>query len=62
MPDFPINVRNVPSLTDLDTIGLLWEQGSESGGTPVIDYTISYNSGAGDVYTVLESSIILLPY
>lgn len=62
VPDAPINVRNVPTLTDADTIGLLWDLGSESGGTPVIDYTISYNGGAGDVFTVLESNIVLLPY
>lgn len=44
----PINLRNVPSLTDKDSIGLMWEDGLEDGGTEVLDYLVYYDNGTGD--------------
>jgi hypothetical protein len=48
IPDVPINLRNVPSLTDKDSIGLMWEDGLEDGGTEVLDYLVYYDNGTGD--------------
>jgi hypothetical protein len=42
-------------------IGLLWEKASVEGGTPVIDYQISYAENSG-VYVILASSITVTTY
>ena len=40
VPDVPLSLQNVPSVTNRNTIGLLWYEGAQDGGTPVIDYTL----------------------
>lgn len=63
VPDAPISLQNVAQLTDQDTVGLTWSDASQTGGTPVIDYRVSYDSGEGlGVFVTLESNIINLPY
>lgn len=47
VPDVPINFANVPTITTGTQIGLKWQAGPESGGTPVLDYTIVYDQGLG---------------
>lgn len=47
VPDVPINFANVPQITTATQIGLTWQAGPESGGTPVLDYTILYDQGLG---------------
>jgi hypothetical protein len=42
VPDAPINLANVPSITTGSTIGLIWEQGVNNGGTEVLDYQLAY--------------------
>lgn len=61
VPDAPLSLRNVPYLTDYDTIGLIWNEAPENGGTPVIDYRVAYSYNS-EPYVELESNIILLPY
>jgi hypothetical protein len=39
-PDEPINLANNLEVTWGTTIGLTWDEGVKSGGTPVLDYTI----------------------
>ena len=55
-PDAPVNLANDPSITSGSQIGLTWAQGIENGGTPVIDFTISYKFGTTD-YVILASGI-----
>ena len=44
IPDPPINLVNVPAPVTLATqIGLDWEAAPEDGGTPVLDYTVSFD-------------------
>ena len=45
VPDVPVNFANVPTITTGTQIGLTWQAGIESGGTPVLDYTIAYDQG-----------------
>lgn len=45
-PDAPLNVVNNPSYTAATQIGLTWENGLADGGTPVIDYRVSYDQGS----------------
>lgn len=57
MPDAPLNLQNVPTITSATQIGLLWEEGPENGGSTVIDYTIDYDQSNGD-WTELVNSLI----
>jgi hypothetical protein len=61
IPDSPINLVNVPEITLATQIGLDWVEASENGGTPVLDYTVSYDQGIG-VYTTFASSILPTEY
>jgi hypothetical protein len=45
VPDPPINLANVVDQTTSTTIGLVWEDGFEPGGTPIIDYKIWSDQG-----------------
>jgi hypothetical protein len=57
-PDAPLNLADNPVVTSGSTIGLVWNEGAEYGGTPVIDYQLSYDEGAGtEVYVIIESNI-----
>lgn len=42
-PDVPTNLKNVPAITSVTQIGLVWLEGTTFYGLPVIDYTLSYN-------------------
>jgi hypothetical protein len=42
LPDAPFNLQNLVAVTDADSIGLSWFPGPSNGGTPVIDYRITY--------------------
>jgi hypothetical protein len=44
-------------MTTSTQIGLKWSDGLNNGGSPVVDYKISYATGA-DQYAVYESGII----
>lgn len=43
VPDAPVNLSNVPSITDAYQIGLTWQQGASTGGTAITEYIISYD-------------------
>lgn len=58
-PDEPINLANLPLITDSIKIGLTWADDAENGGTPIIDYRIWYDMGTGDGnYVILASNIV----
>lgn len=61
-PDPPIDVLNVPSVTNRETAGLTWTDGASNGGAPVIDYRVSFNQGFGTTFYILESNIGTIPY
>ena len=42
LPDAPVNLVNLPEVTNAFQVGLSWEEGAYNGGSPVIDYTVSY--------------------
>jgi hypothetical protein len=48
VPDKPINLQNVPSITMDDRIGLLWEDGANNGGVPILDYEVWYDQSTDD--------------
>jgi hypothetical protein len=38
IPDAPLNLADVPQITNGYQIGLTWIEGANNGGSPVIDY------------------------
>ena len=52
IPDAPINLRNVPSVTSATIIGIEWDDGVNNGGTEVIDYLIQYAAVPNDYVTL----------
>lgn len=41
-PDAPLYLSNVESITNSVQVGLVWIEGHYDGGSPVIDYRVSY--------------------
>lgn len=60
-PDTPLNLQNDPLVTMGNQIGLTWEAGLADGGTPVIDYKLSYAKISED-YATLDSGLLGLSY
>ena len=57
VPDAPLNLINVPSVTSATQIGLEWQEGPINGGTDVIDYLIMF-AAVPNEYEVLNAGII----
>ena len=51
----------MPEITLESQIGLIWIDGPENGGTPVIDYTLQYDQGSG-TWITLKSEITTQQY
>ena len=47
VPDAPINLVNDQSKTNRFRIGFIWSSGFSNGGTPVIDFRVSYDQAIG---------------
>ena len=55
-PDTPVNVVEIIADRTPTTISIEWNEGPENGGTPVLDYRVSYDQATGE-YVVLASMI-----
>jgi hypothetical protein len=42
-PDAPIEISNDQTVTNRYRIGIVWQEGFSDGGTPVLDYRVSYD-------------------
>ena len=60
-PDAPTALANLPLVTDATKIGLIWQTGAANGGTPVIDYRLSWDQGT-NTYQVLAIGITTTSY
>ena len=56
IPNAPSNLANNVAVTSSGVVGLTWSAGISNGGSPIIDYTISYKTGSGS-YTTLATGI-----
>lgn len=56
VPDAPVSLSNVPSVTSSSTIGLTWLDGADNGGTAILDYIISF-AKVPDEYSTLEVGV-----
>ena len=61
VPAAPTNLRNDPSVTMGDRIGLLWDVSSFESGSSVIDFRVMYDQGTQDFVTV-ESAVTLTSF
>ncbi len=43
MPDAPVNLQNMVSVTSDVKIGLKWADGPSNGGSPILDYLVSWD-------------------
>jgi len=62
VPDAPVNLKNVPEITDVSKIGLTWENGVSNGGADIIDYTIYYTKDTQADFTELDKGILTNQY
>lgn len=60
IPDAPINLRISSNLST--NIGLSWSNGIYNGGSPVIDYQISYTSNLTNSIPVVITGVLSMPY
>ena len=56
MPDAPVMLANVPTITSATKIGLSWENGPDDGGLEIQDYIIS-SAAVPNEFTVLEVGV-----
>lgn len=59
VPDPPMGLVHLPTITNASQIGLSW-LAPDDGGSPIIEYKVWY--GQGDDFTVLEESVEALTY
>lgn len=57
MPDPPTNVVKDTLVSNAITIGIIWDNGPENGGMPVLDYRVWYDQGMGQ-YMILDYEIL----
>jgi len=60
--DTPLNLMNVPSITTAYQIGLTWIPGLYDGGTPIIDYRVSFKEVTSVDYRVFATNNTLIPF
>lgn len=56
-PDPPRSLKNNAAVTSPASLGMTWEEPLVHGGTPVIDYRVSWDQG-GLAYVVLQAGIV----
>jgi hypothetical protein len=54
VPDAPVTLTNDPLVTSSFMIGFNWQDGVSDGGSPVIDYRITYDQSIGNFVTLIE--------
>jgi hypothetical protein len=59
IPDAPISLANVPSITLADQIGLTWAAPVFDGGSPIIDYKLWFDDATGSTFEVLADDLQL---
>lgn len=58
-PDFPVSVQEFYAQRTATTLAVEWLPGSSDGGSPIIDYRITYQTG---VTTTVVENVLTSPY
>jgi hypothetical protein len=61
VPSASVGLANNVAVTTATVIGLTWNNGISTGGSPIIDYRVSYDQSTG-VYVVLGTGIVPRSY
>lgn len=61
VPNAPVSLADNALVTSKTVIGLTWNNGISTGGSPIIDYRVFYDQSTGD-YIELDSGITLKSY
>jgi hypothetical protein len=56
VPSAPLNLADDEANTSASVISFSWENGESTGGSPVIDYRISYDQALGN-WVILDSGV-----
>jgi hypothetical protein len=57
LPDAPINLVNDPATTTTYQVGLTWSDGAYNGGSPVIDYQVSFTEESSNTFAIFAIGI-----
>jgi hypothetical protein len=57
IPDAPVGLQDNTQITSQSVISFKWNKGISHGGSPIIDYRISYDQSI-DSFVTLESGIV----
>jgi hypothetical protein len=57
LPDAPLSLANVPAVTTGYQVRLSWTDGVYDGGSPVIDYQVSFTEVSANSYAIFASGI-----
>jgi hypothetical protein len=52
VPDAPIELTRNDDLTSRTVVSFTWSEGTSHGGSPVIDYRISFDQGIDDFVVI----------
>lgn len=61
MPSAPVGLAFDDAITTASVIGLTWNNGVSTGGSPIIDYRISYDQSTG-IWATLATGVIPRTY
>jgi hypothetical protein len=61
IPSPPINLLNNATITSDTRIGITWSDGVMNGGTPIIDYRVSYDRASG-IWVTLATGLTSKSY
>ena len=61
VPSSPVSLSDDLSVTTASLIGIKWQNGVSTGGTPILDYKVWYDQSLDD-YVVLDDSVNELKY
>lgn len=48
VPDAPVNLQDVLTVTNDSVIQFTWEDGASDGDKPILDYTVNYDESTGN--------------
>lgn len=57
VPSAPVDLAFDPLITTASVIGLTWNNGLSTGGSPILDYRVTYDQSTG-IETVLASGVL----
>jgi len=57
VPSAPVGLRDNTFVTSASKIGIRWNNGISTGGSPIIDYRVSYDQSTG-IYINLASGVV----